>query len=92
MKDAIIVRKVTSPFSHEMIERRRRNEKTSGISFDYSVTNPRPVISRRKDHEYDQETRTEGHGLFFKESRKKIRRGDKKRTNSLSQRARARNH
>lgn len=41
MKDAIIVKKVTGPFSHEMIDRRKRNEETSGIIFDHPVTDPR---------------------------------------------------
>jgi len=54
MKDAIIVKKVTGPFSHEMIDRRKRNEEKSGIIFDYSVTDPRPSISRGKDHDPDQ--------------------------------------
>lgn len=58
MKDAIIVKKVTGPFSHEMIDRRKRNEKKSGISFGPPVTDPRPCFSRRKNHDPDQKTRT----------------------------------
>ena len=87
MKDAIIVRKVTGPFSHEMTDRRKRNEETSGIIFDYSVTDPWTGFSWRKDHASNQMTRTEDNGLIFKESRTKIRRRDKKRANRLSQRA-----
>ena len=60
---------MTGSFSQEMIDRRKRNEKTSGIIFDHPVTNPRPFISRGKDHEHDQENRTEGNDLFFKENR-----------------------
>ena len=41
MKDAIIVRKVTGPFSHEWNDWSRRDEETNGIIFDYSVTDPR---------------------------------------------------
>lgn len=78
MKDAIIVRKVTSPFSHEWNDWRRRNEKTTGIIFDYSVTYPRTRFSRRKDHAPNQKTRTEDNNHFFKESRTKIRRRNKK--------------
>ena len=73
MKDAIIVKKVTGPFSHEMIDRRKRNEETSGIIFDHPVTDSRTFTSRRKDHEHDEETRTEGNGFFFKESCTKIK-------------------
>ena len=57
MKDAIIVKKVTGPFSHEMIDRRKRNEKKSGISFGHPVTDPRPYFSRRKNHDPDQKAR-----------------------------------
>ena len=78
MKDAIIVRKVTSPFSHEMTDRRKRNEETSGIIFDHPVTNPRTGFSWRKNYAPNQKTRTEGSGLFFKESRTEIRRRKKK--------------
>ena len=91
MKDAIIVKKVTGPFSHEMIDRRKRNEKKSGIIFGHPVTDPRPCFSRRKNHDPDQKARTEDNGLFFKESRTEIRRRNKKRTSSLSERTRARN-
>lgn len=78
MKDAIIVKKVTGPFSHEMIDRRKRNEKKSGISFGPPVTDPRPCFSRRKNHESEQKTRTEGNGPILKESCTKNRRRDKK--------------
>lgn len=88
MKDAIIVKKVTGPFSHEMIGRRKRNEKKSGIIFGPPVTDPRPCFSRRKNHDPDQKARTEDNGLFFKESRTEIRRRNKKRTSSLSERTR----
>ena len=59
MKDAIIVRKVTGPFSHERKDWRRRDEETTGTIFDYSVTDPRNCFSRRKNHDPDQKTRTE---------------------------------
>ena len=91
MKDAIIVRKVTSPFSHERKDWRRRDEETTGIIFDYSVTDPWTGFSWRKDHASNQMTRTEDNGLLFKESRTEIRRRNKKRTSSISQRTRARN-
>ncbi|MFR4639448.1 MAG: hypothetical protein ACLT8H_10100 [Streptococcus parasanguinis] len=78
MKDAIIVRKVTGPFSHERKDWRRRDEETTGTIFDYSVTDPRNCFSRRKNHDPDQKTRTEDNSLFFKESRTKIRRRNKK--------------
>ena len=74
---------MTGSFSHDMIDRRKRNEETCGIIFDHPVTNPRPVISRRKDHDPDQKTRTEGNVLILKESRTEIRRRNKKRTSSL---------
>ena len=48
MKDAIIVRKVTVPFSHERKDWRRRDEETTGTIFDYSVTDPRTGFSWRK--------------------------------------------
>ena len=88
MKDAIIVRKVTSPFSHERKDWRRRDEETTGIIFDYSVTDPRTGFSWRKDHAPNQKTRTEGNGLLFKESRTKTRRRHKKRTTGLPKRTR----
>ena len=66
MKDAIIVRKVTGPFSHERKDWRRKNEKTTGTFFDYSVTDPRTGFSWRKDHASNQKTRTEDNGLIFK--------------------------
>ena len=87
MKDAIIVRKVTGPFSHERKDWRRRDEETTGTIFDYSVTDPRNCFSRRKNHAPNQKTQTEDNGLIFKESRTKIRRRDKKIANRLSQRA-----
>ena len=87
MKDAIIVRKVTGPSSHERKDWRRRDEETTGTIFDYSVTDPRTGFSWRKNHESDQKTRTEDNNHFFKESRTKIRRRNKKRTRSISQRA-----
>ena len=71
MKDAIIVRKVTVPFSHERKDWRRRDEETTGTIFDYSVTDPRTGFSWRKNHESDQKTRTEDNNHFFKESCKK---------------------
>ena len=77
MKDAIIVRKVTGPFSHERKDWRRRDEETTGTIFDYSVTDPRTRFSRRKNHDPDQKTRTEGNGFILKESRTKIRRRNK---------------
>ena len=92
MKDAIIVRKVTGPFSHEWNDWSRRDEETNGIIFDYSVTDPRTGFSWRKDHAPNQKTRTEGNSLLLKESRTKIRRRNKKRTNRFSQGTRARNH
>ena len=48
MKDAIIVRKVTGPFSHERKDWRRRDEETTGIIFDYSVTDPRTKRPEQK--------------------------------------------
>ena len=87
MKDAIIVRKVTGPSIHESKDWRRRDEETTGIIFDYSVTDTRTGFSWRKDHESDQKTRTEDNGLIFKESRTEIKRRNKKRTSSISQRA-----
>ena len=87
MKDAIIVKKVTGPFSHERKDWRRRYEEKTGTIFDHPVTDSRTFTSRRKDHEHNEETRTEGNGLFFKESRTEIRRRNIKRASSLSQRA-----
>ena len=84
MKDAIIVRKVTGPFSHERKDWRRRDEETTGTIFDYSVTYLRTGFSWRKDHASNQMTRTEDNGLLFKESRTEIRRRNKKRTSSIS--------
>ena len=78
MKDAIIVRKVTGPFSHERNDWRRRDEETTGTIFDYSVTDPRTGFSWRKNHDPDQKTRTEGNVLILKESCTKNRRRDKK--------------
>ena len=78
MKDAIIVKKVAGPFSHERKDWRRRDEETTGTIFDYSVTDPRNCFSRRKNHDPDQKTRTEGNGLILKESCTKNRRRDKK--------------
>jgi len=78
MKDAIIVRKVTGPFSHERNDWRELNEETCGTHFSTSVSNPRSHFSRRKNHESEQKTRTKGNFLIFKESRTKIRRRDKK--------------
>ena len=49
MKDAIIVRKVTGPSSHERNDWRRRDEETTGTIFDYSITDPRTDFSRRKN-------------------------------------------
>ena len=69
---------MTGLFRYEIIDRRKRSEETSGIIFDHPVTDPRTGFYWRKDHDHDQETRTEGNGLFFKESSKKIRRRDKK--------------
>ena len=91
MKDAIIVRKVTGPFSHERKDWRRRNEETTGTIFDYSVTDPRNCFSRRKNHDTDQKTRAEDNNHFFKESHSKIRRRDKKRTSSLFEKTWKRN-
>ena len=53
MKDAIIVRKVTGPFSHERKDWRRRDEETTGTIFDYSVTYLRTGFSWRKNHDPD---------------------------------------
>ena len=80
MKDAIIVRKVTGPSSHERKDWRRRYEETTGTIFDHSVTDPRTGFSWRKNHDPEQKTRTKGNGLIFKESRTKTRRRHKKRT------------
>lgn len=79
MKDAIMVRKVTGPFSHERKDWRRRDEETTGTIFDYSVTDPRTGFSWRKNHESDQKTRTEDNNHFFKESRTEIKRRNKKK-------------
>ena len=79
MKDAIIVRKVTGPFSHERNDWRELNEETNGTIFDYFVTDPRTGFSWRKNHDPDQKTRTEDNNHFFKESRTKIRRRNKKK-------------
>ena len=91
MKDAIIVRKVTVPFSHERKDWRRRDEETTGTIFDYSVTDPRTGFSWRKNHESDQKAGAEDNKHFFKESCTKIKGRNKKRANRLSKRARARN-
>ena len=85
MKDAIIVRKVTVPFSHERKDWRRRDEETTGTIFDYSVTDPRTRFSRRNNHDPDQKTGAEDNKLFFKESCTKIKRRNKKRANRFSQ-------
>ena len=79
MKDAIIVRKVTGPFSHERNDWRELNEETNGTIFDYFVTDPRTGFSWRKNHESDQKTRTEDNNHFFKESRTEIKRRNKKK-------------
>lgn len=92
MKDAIIVKKVTGPFSHEMIDRRKRNEKKSGIIFGPPVTDPRPCFSRRKNHDPDQKAGAEGNGFILKESCTKNRRRDKKRTTGLPKRTRTEDH
>ncbi len=78
MKDAIIVRKVTGPSSHERKDWRRRDEETTGTIFDYSVTDPRTGFSWRKNHDPDQKTRTEDNDPIFKESRTEIRRSNQK--------------
>ena len=83
MKDAIIVRKVTGPLSHERKDWRRRNEETNGTNFDHFVTDPRTGFSRRKNHATDQKTRTEDNDLIFKASRTEIKRRDKKKNKSL---------
>ena len=83
MKDAIIVRKVTGPFSHEWNDWSRRDEETNGIIFDHSVTDPRTGFSWRKNHATDQKTRTKDNDPIFKESRTKTRRRHKKRTTGL---------
>ena len=83
MKDAIIVRKVTGPFSHEWNDWRRRDEETTGTIFDHFVTDPRTVFSWRKNHAPNQKAGAEDNNHFFKESHSKIRRRDKKRTSSL---------
>ena len=88
MKDAIIVRKVTGPFSHERNDWRELNEETNGTIFDHFVTDPRIGFSWRKNHDHDQKTRTEGNGLILKESCTKNRRRDKKRTTGLPKRTR----
>ena len=85
MKDAIIVRKVTDPFSHERNDWRKRDEETTGTIFDHSVTDLRTGFSRRKDHAPNQKARTEDNGIFLKESCTEIKRRDKKRTNRFSQ-------
>lgn len=79
------------PFSHERNKWRRRDEETIGTIFDYSVTDPGNCFSRRKNHESEQKTRTIGNFLIFKERRTEIRRRNKKRTSSLSERTRTRN-
>ena len=78
MKDAIIVRKVTGPFSHEWNDWRRRDEETTGTIFDHSVTDLRTGFSWRKNHTPNQKARTEDNGLIFKESRTEIKRRNKK--------------
>ena len=88
MKDAIIVRKVTGPSSHERKDWRRIDEETTGTIFDYFVTDPRTGFSWRKNHDPDQKTRTEDNGLVFKESRTKTRRRHKKITTGLPKRTR----
>ena len=92
MKDAIIVRKVTGPFSHERKDWRRRDEETTGTIFDHFVTDTRTVFSWRKNHDPGQKTRTEGNGLILKESCTKNRRRDKKRTTGLPKRTRTEGH
>ena len=88
MKDAIIVRKVTSSFSHERKDWRELNEETNGTIFDYFVTDPRTGFSCRKNHATDQKIRTEDNDLISKESRTKTRRRHKKRTTGLPKRTR----
>ena len=78
MKDAIIVRKVTGPFSHERKDWRRRDEETTGTIFDHFVTDTRTVFSWRKNHDPGQKARTEDNGLIFKESRTKTKEEIKK--------------
>jgi len=57
MKDAIIVRKVTGPFSHEWNDWRRRDEETTGTIFDHSVTDPRTGFHlQRKSYKNQKET------------------------------------
>ena len=56
MKDAIIVRKVTGPFSHERNDWRELNEETNGTIFDHFVTDTRTGFSWRKDHASNQKT------------------------------------
>ena len=85
MKDAIIVRKVTGPFSHEWNDWRRRDEETTGTIFDYSVTDPRTGFSWRKNHDPDQKTGAEDNDHFFKESCTKNKRRNEKRANRFSQ-------
>ena len=77
MKDAIIVRKVTGPFSHEWNDWSRRDEETNGIIFDHSVTDPRTGFSWRKNHESDKKAGAEDNNHFFKESRTEIKRRNK---------------
>ena len=67
MKDAIIVKKVTGPFSHERKDWRRRDEETNGTIFDHFVTDPRTGFSWRKNHDPDQKTWTEDNDPIFKE-------------------------
>ena len=88
MKDAIIVRKVTGPFSHERNDWRELNEETNGTIFDHFVTDLRTGFSWRKNHAPNQKARTEGNGLILKESCTKNRRRDKKRTTGLPKRTR----
>ena len=78
MKDAIIVRKVDWPIQSwkEGLEKKRWRDNWN--YFDYSFTDPRTGFSWRKDHASNQKTRTEDNNHFFKESRTKIRRRNKK--------------
>ena len=90
MKDAIIVRKVTGPSSHERKDWRRRDEETTGIIFDYSL----PILGlvflggkiMHLTKRPEQKITTTSSKKVVQKSEEEI-----KRTSSISQRTRAGN-
>ena len=90
MKDAIIVRKVTGPSSHERKDWRRRDEGQLELFLIILLPIPRTGFLGGKIMHLTKKTRTEDNNHFFKESRTKSEE-EIKRTSSISQRTRAGN-